>query len=122
MRFAEAGPGASVLANVPRVVARTGAGFDFGQEGAIEGARELALNVLHYYLPPVENDAVPCDFGCVSRSALELHEAFAAEAIAQQPSAATLLTKQAIEAWILEKRAGAIAEVEASSNVPVGAV
>jgi len=122
VRFAESGPGASVLTNVPRAIARSGAGFDFGGEGAIAGVRELALNVLHYYLPPLASDAVEGEFGCVSRSALELYEAFAAEAIARQPSAAALLTKQAIEAWILQKRAGAIAAVDAAANVPVGAV
>jgi len=121
VRFDKSAPGATVLANVSHAIFQHGREFDFGQEGTPGGTRELALNVLHYFLPPGD-DVVPCQIGGVSRSALELHEAFADEAIAKRSSGAILVTKQAIGAWILEKQAGGGVKAEMLANIPVGMI
>jgi hypothetical protein len=92
------------LCNIPRTVTRhSPGGFAWGYRGL--GAQELALNILNYLVPPGADgfEAVRCNEGFASRSAIQLYGLFTADVIAKIPEQGGTISVERVREWMTEK-------------------
>lgn len=92
-----------VFCSIPQRVSHYSAGgFDWGYIGP--GAAELALNVLHHYLPPGCDREAPIKLerGEISAATWRLHRAFMAEFLIRLPYQGGCIHEGRIRRWIIE--------------------
>lgn len=92
------------VANVPACIAHHATGrFDWGRRSP--ETAELALNILHWWIPPFSDPSGTVWIGgvSVSRRVWEAHRAFSIDVVMRIAYDGGVLTARALHPWLLER-------------------